>query len=168
MDDWTLRRHIAAVLRTEGRHGFRAELGSLDDSGELQVITAPGFAGEEVKDVHRVQPHGLASSPPVGSHGLVIPLGGERILSAALGFEHGDHRQKNLPSGTAVLYDDRGNCIRAYGQDGIQIEASKGMIYAKPEAGKNVYLGGKPGDGGTYAPVMTAQGPSSNVFAKVG
>lgn len=167
MDEWDLRRHIAHVLATEGTHGYRAELGSLDDSGELQTITGPGLAGEEFKDVHRVQSHGFASSPPVGSHGLVMPLGGQRILSAALGFEHPDHRQKSLPPGTAVLYDDHNNVIRAYGKDGIQVEAASGDIYVKPAKGKNLYHGGKPGDGGDYKPVMLADGSaSSNVFAK--
>ncbi len=175
MDEWTLRRHIAAVLRTEGTHGFRAELGSLDDTGDLQTITAPGFAGEEVKNVHRVQPHGFASSPPIGSHGLVFPLGGERILAAALGFEHQDYRQKNLPSGTSVLYDAHGNVIRAYGSAGIQVNAATGdvliaaaagEIHVKPKPGKFVYLGGD-GTDGTYAFVETTAGPSSVVKAKL-
>jgi len=167
MDDYELRRHIAAVVRAEGRHGFRAELGAIDDTGEIQTITAPGLAGEELAKVMRVQPHGFASSPPPGSHGLIVPLGGERILGAALGFEHQDHRQKNLPGGTSVLYDDKGNVVRVFGKDGIQVEAASGDIYVKPAKGKILYHGGKPGDGGTYKPVMLADGSaSSNVYAK--
>ena len=85
-----------------------------------------------------------------------------------LGLEHPDHRPTNSPSGTKVLYDDKGNCIRAYGADGIQVEAKSGDVWVKPAPGKNLYHGGKPGDGGNYQPVMTTAGPSSNVFAKVG
>lgn len=175
MDSWTLRRHIAAVLRTEGTHVFRAELGSLDDTGELQTITAPGFAGEEVKNVHRVQPHGFASSPPVGSHGLVFPLGGERILAAAFGFEHQDYRQKNLPTGASALYDSSGNVIRCYTTKGVQVNAATGDIAiaaatgnvsVKPKDGGFLYLGGN-GTDGTYAFVETTAGPSTVVKAKL-
>ena len=169
MNDWDLRRHIEDVLRTEGRFGFRGEIGSVDDTGDLQTIVATGHAGEEVSAVHRVQPHGFASNPPAGAHGLVLPLGGERILSVALGGEHQDVRQKNLPTGTAVLYDASGNCVRAYGQDGIQVEAASGDIYVKPAKGKKLYHGGKPGDGGQYIPVMLSDGSaSSNVYARKG
>ena len=169
MDDWTLRRHIAEILRTEGGHGFRTELGTLDDTGDIQSVQVTGYAGEEMDKVMRVQPHGFASNPPAGSHGITIPLRGERILGAVLGLEHQGARQKNLPTGTAVLYDDQGNCIRAYGKDGIQVEAASGDIYVKPAKGKNLYHGGKPGDGGEYIPVMLSDGSaSSNVYARKG
>ena len=169
MNEGDLRRHIAAVLRTEGRFAFRGEIGSVDDTGDLQTVVAAGLAGEELSDVHRVQPHGFASNPPAGAHGVVLPLGGERILAAAFGGEHQDYRQKNLPVGTAVLYDQSGNCIRAFGRDGIQVEAKSGDIWVKPPQGKNVYHGGKPGDGGTYLPVMLSDGSAStNVYARKG
>lgn len=169
MDSWELRRHIADILRTEGGHGFRAELGTLDDTGDMQTVKATGYAGEEMSGVMRLQSHGFASNPPAGSHGIVMPLRGERILGAVLGLEHQDIRQKNLPTGTAVLYDASGNCIRAYGQDGIQVEAASGDIYVKPAKGKKLYHGGKPGDGGEYIPVMLSDGSaSSNVYARKG
>ena len=93
--------------------------------------------------------------------------GGRHDRPHILGLEHAASRQVNSPSGTKVLYDASGNCIRAYGKDGIQVEARSGDIFVKPAEGKKVFHGGN-GKDGTYAPVMTAQGPSSNVFAKVG
>ena len=106
--------------------------------------------------------------PPSGAEFLFVASGGRSDRGHLLGGEHPDYRPAGNPSGTTVLYDSAGNAIRAYTKDGIQIEAKSGDIFVKPAPGKNLYHGGKPGDGGTYQPVMTTAGPSSNVFARVG
>lgn len=157
---------------------FRTELGSTDDSGEMQVGSGYGYAGEELDKVHIVRQHGFASHSPKGSHGIGIAGSGERGLVAFLGLEHQDSRPKNLPEGGSVVYDATGNVSRYLGDDGIwhdakdrpqKITGKTVAVQATETAsvgGKKVYLGGD-GTDGTYAPVMTQQGPSSVVFAKL-
>ncbi len=175
MDDYELHQHIAEVLRQEGGHAFRAELGSLDDTGDIQTVTATGYAGEELGQVLRVQQHGFASSAPVGSHGVVLPLRGQRILAAAFGLEHQGYRQKNLPTGASALYDTSGNVVRCFTTAGIQVTAATGDVAiaavagdvsVRPKFGGFVYLGGD-GTDGTYGFVMTSAGQSTVVKAKI-
>lgn len=148
---------------------FRFEGASTDDSGDLQTLKGYGYAGEELIGVHRVMPFGLGSNAPAGSHALALAARGQRTLVAALGLEMPAARQKNLPAGTAVLYDASGNVVFVKGQDGIQVEAKSGDIYVKPAQGKSLYHGGKPGDGSTFKRVMLEDGSASpNVYAKSG
>lgn len=103
---------------------FRFEFGEVDDSGETQRVRGYGQAGEELTKVHRVQSHGLFSNPPKGSHGVAIPLGGERDLSVVIGGESAVNRPRNVPPGQTVLYDASGNIIRMFGGDGIKLNAA--------------------------------------------
>ncbi len=145
---------------------FRIEHVRTDDSGEFQTVDALGYAGETLEAIHRVQHHGFASSAPLSSHGIGLRLRGASDLAVALGLEDPASRQKNLPVGAAVLYDSKGNVIRAYTDNGIQIQAAAGGIYLKPQDGQKVFLGGD-GKTGSYAAVLTESGPSSVVFARI-
>lgn len=159
---------------------FRAEITRTDDRGEMQLGRGYGYAGEEVDRVHVVRQHGLASHAPNGSHGIGLAGSGERSLVAFLGLEHPDKRPRDLKEGNTVLYDAAGNATRLLGDDGIWHDAGK-----RPQkmSGKTAeisgtdkawigskdgrtYLGGD-GTDGTYAPVMTASGPSTSVFCKL-
>ncbi|MCJ2143744.1 phage baseplate assembly protein [Methylobacterium sp. E-066] len=157
---------------------FRAELKETDDSGEMQTGAGYGYAGEEVDKVQIVRQHGLASHAPKGSHGIGIAGSGERSLVAFLGLEHQDYRPRDLKEGNTTLYDAKGNATRYLGDDGIWHDAADrpqkmtaktlGLQATETASlgGRRVYLGGD-GTDGTYAPVMTAEGPSSVVFAKL-
>lgn len=103
---------------------FRFEVAALDDAGDMQTLRGHGFAGEELAQVHRAMPFGLASHPPAGSHGLALALQGRRDLVAVLGLEHPQYRQRNLPAGQAALYDSAGNVIWAKGGEGLRIDAA--------------------------------------------
>lgn len=91
--------------------GFRAILQAIDDSGELQLAEALGYAGESFTEVHRVQPFGFHSNPPPGAHAIGVPLRGLRGLVAALGGEVPGFRPTGRPSGTTALYDAYGSLI---------------------------------------------------------
>lgn len=160
---------------------FRLEGTQTDDAGDLQTLTGYGYAGEELKGVHRVMPFGLASYAPGGSHALALAARGERTLVAALGLEHPTYRQKNLKQGQTLLYDQSGNASRLLGADGIWHDAGtrpqkmtgdtlnclgKNDVVYGSKTGKT-YIGGDPADGGTFSPAMTADGPSSSVFIKL-
>lgn len=144
----------------------RGTLEQTDDSGTQQLLQVRGLASEQLKKIVRVLPHGFSSHAPKDSEGVFLSLGGRSDRVLGLGYEHKDKRQKDLPEGTAVLYDANGNILFAKGSNGIAIDAKEGKVYVKPAEGKNVYLGGT-GDDGKYSKVLTVDGPAKNVFARV-
>lgn len=145
----------------------RATLLDTDDSGSQQIMRKlRGLRGEFPEDVYRPQSHGLSSHAPAGAEGILVALGGRSDRLLGLGFEHKDHRPRDLPRGATVLYDNKGNVVFLKSADGIVIEAKSGKITVTPAAGQNVYLGGDGADG-SYSKVMTEAGPAANVFAKV-
>lgn len=144
----------------------RSRLLKVDDSGTQQLVDLMNLAGDAPKKVFRPQDHGFGSNPPKNSEGVVVALGGRSDRLLYLDGGHKDYRQKNLPTGTAVLYDDKGNVIFAKGSSGIVIESKTDKIVVKPPNGKNVYLGGDGADG-TYAKVSTVSGPALNVYARI-
>jgi phage gp45-like len=168
----------------------RATILKVDDSGAQQLVDLSGLASDYPKKVVRVLPHGFSSNPPLNSEGILKSLGGRSDRGMFIGGEHFQYRQRNLPAGTSVLYDDKGNVVFCKGANGIvistadgdvtvtsnkaisltatggdvNVKATGGNIYCDP-AGGAVFLGA--GSSGAFAPVMTVSGPSSNVFAKI-
>lgn len=146
----------------------RTTIVAVDDSGVQQLLTLSGLKSEQLKKIVRILPHGFSSNPPVGSEGLIHQMGGRSDRAMGHGFEHPQYRQKNLPPGTAVLYDQQGNVIYAKGKNGIALDAQNGQVYVKPAQGQMVYLGGT-GQDGTYDFVATCSGGCSiNVKARIG
>lgn len=113
---------------------FRAELSdAIDDTGELQLLKKlQGYAGEEFTGVHRVQPFGFHSMPPVGSHGIGLALRGMRDLVVALGLEHPEKRPKNRDSGSTAIYDQWGNIVSLVEKE-IRVVHTKKLHVVAPE-----------------------------------
>lgn len=145
----------------------RALITSVDDSGDQQIVNLQALAKDQPQKIVRVLPHGFSSNPPQNSEGIFKSLGGRSDRGMFIGGEHRQYRQKNLPTGASVLYDQDGNIIFAKMANGIAIDASKGDVYVKPASGNIVYLGGT-GKDGVYDFVVTVSGPSINVKAKIG
>jgi phage gp45-like len=160
---------------------FRTELTGVDDTGELQLGSGTGYASDDFDKVHVVRQHGLASHAPKGSHGIGIAGSGERSLVAFLGLEDPNSRPRNLQEGQTVLYDSTGNATRMLGTDGIWHDAGARAqkmtgdtlsLQGKSDVsfgstGGKTYLGGD-GKTGSYARVMTENGPSPFVYARIG
>lgn len=166
-----------------------AELLEVDDKGKQQRVTHHAFAGEKHSEVYRPQPFGFSSSPPKGSTGAVVSLGGERNRSLFFGGEHDDHRPTGLEEGQAKLYDAAGNLIFFGRKNGLSVSTKKGNTEIKTADGDTViegtegkitikskkavhihsddkiHLGSKDGQG--TARVATESGYSNKVFAKV-
>jgi phage gp45-like len=90
---------------------FRAQISGTDDSGELQLADFAGYAGEQLAGVHRMQAFGFHSNPPAQSHGIALPLRGQRGLAVLLGGEYQPARPTNRPVGSSCLYDQWGNVV---------------------------------------------------------
>lgn len=151
----------------------RGEIVAVDDSGRGQLLTVKGFRGERFSGVLRDQPHGFSSVPPVGATGWFERVGSSDRLRA-VGYD-GAWRPVGSQTGTAVLYDDKGNTIFAKGVGGIAIRAMAGGFEVEADVGtitlkrgglsvtvseSRIDLGGPGG-----APVSTAAGLSGKVFA---
>ena len=154
----------------------RARILKVDDSGTQQKLNLAGLKNERPEEIVRILPHGFTSNPNAEAEGVMLQLAGRSDRTLFLGGEHKDYRQKNLPTGTAVLYDDKGNVVYAKGRNGLSVNAKSGQVEirsqnekvtVKPGDGKMVFLGGD-GSDGSYSFVMTEDGPSTNVKAKVG
>lgn len=155
--------------RGAGSYATRAELVSLREEGGQQFATVKGFAGEQVNDALRLEPHGFASVPPAGAEGLLLTLGGRRPQPLLLGLEHPKHRP-TLPAGAAALYDSHGNIIKLLGSAGAEVKLDGPFVLTLKEvtivaerlviACEDIRLGG---EGGTK--VMTQAGPAQFVRA---
>ena len=159
-------------------HLVRSEFVGTDDSQGFQTLTLYGHAGETLKTVYRPQHYGLTSHAPVGAHGMLVSLGGERNQSFLLGGELPGKRPTNATEGDVRLYDQTGNVVYMGQKNGISISTASGNAVVKTSKGtitlqadghayvdpgsNNVYLGMSSAGG---SPVMTKAGPSRNVFA---
>lgn len=156
---------------------FRVRHIEADDSGDQQTVKIFGPRGETLRKVHRVQPHGLHSNPPVGAHGLGLQFGGGsdggRLLNVALGFEHKDYRPKNREVGSTALYDANGNMVslvqaevRLVGSAKVVIKSPiivlDGKVHLGGEGGQRIGIIGTLDTGGD---TLTAGGAATNVFA---
>ncbi|MBN9453263.1 MAG: phage baseplate assembly protein [Bosea sp.] len=159
---------------------FRFELGEIDDSGDQQLLRGFGLPGEEFAKAPRIMPHGLASRPPKGSHGIGIAVNGRRDEVVVLGLEQPGSRPKNLPDGGTTLYDASGNKLELSSAGGnldtgaqpfamksgqFTIEATEIVL----KVGDTVIRlrDGRIDLGAMTAPnrVLTEGGPSSTVYA---
>lgn len=144
----------------------RVTVTKVDDSGTQQLVNLRGLAGEAPEDIVHLSRFGFGSNPVLGSEGVGISLGGRSDRLMVLGLEHKDHRRKNLPAGTSVVYDNQGNIVFLKGANGIEVSAQQGKVSVKAGAGQKVFLGGT-GDDGSYDFVLTASGPSPFVKARI-
>ena len=147
-------------------HAFRAELAApLDDSGDLQLARVLGYAGQDLTGVHRIQPFGFSSNPPVGSHGIGLPLFGLPDLAVALGLEAPGFRPRGLELGGTVLYDQNGSVVSLVNAvltiahvKKLLLKVGSTVISVTPG---RIDLGADPAPNA----VVTTAGPSSKVFA---
>lgn len=115
----------------------RVAVQKVDDSGKKQqLVDLTGLSGENLKKIVRILPHGFSSNPPSKSEGIIITLGGRSDRAMVLGLEDPQTRQYNLPEGTAILYDDKGNIIHMKGDKGVVVDVKKGDWAQTVEEGK--------------------------------
>lgn len=156
----------------------RVYLNTVDDSQPEQYVGVKGLPDETWAQVLRVQPFGLSSTPPQGSHGIGLALGGRREQMFALGVEDPKSRPTNLPQGSTALYDSSGNIMKLIGKQvdfsfvghpwtvvskGVTITSDGDDILVQiSDNSKKVKLGMK---GGPWFSVITTAGPSKHVLA---
>lgn len=108
--------------------GRRIELdGTVVERNGQQFVSGRGLFGDGFTEIHRVEPHGFASSPPKGSKGIVLFANDDADQAYVFGCEHPGHRPSDLPAGASAIYDSAGNIIKLVG-DGIVVDAASRTI----------------------------------------
>lgn len=95
----------------------RVTVVEVDDSGPQQKLHVRGLAGEELKDVVRVQAYGVSNNPEPGSEGVLIALGGRSDRAMLLGVENPKKRITGLPPGGHAIYGPNGQVLKYIGND---------------------------------------------------
>lgn len=156
-----------------GRNAIRrARVVESQDDGELQLVTFKGFAGEYFKLAVRAQDHGLSSHVPVGSVGTIFMGGGRPDQAFVIGFEHPDHRPKDLKEGESVMYDNKGQTMSMVEGPLSHMKSPGKIVLEAPEIvlKGNVHLGDEGGalvhrKGDVDSDGDAAVGSASKVYA---
>lgn len=90
---------------------LRARLIETHDDDEFQRLTFQGLRGQRPSKVGRSLPFGFTSHAPPGSIGHLINVAGRADQMWALGFEHPDHRPRDLAQGVSAIYNAHGDII---------------------------------------------------------
>ncbi len=100
--------------------GFRIELdgSNLERKGQ-QFVSGRGVYNDAFTRIHRIEPHGFASSPIKGAKALLFSPNGDPDQAYVIGGEHPSHRPVGLPGGAVALYDANGNIIKLIGDEAI-------------------------------------------------
>lgn len=106
--------------------------GRVEEKGGQQFVSGRGFYNDGFTRIHRIEPHGFASSPPRGAKGLL--LSGDPDQAFVLGLEHPGHRPTGLPAGGTAFYDAHGNVTKYLMGDGVTIDVA-GNSYAVRKGG---------------------------------
>lgn len=158
---------------------FRMELAEVlenDKAKASQKVKATGYADEELK-VIRLQPHGFTSWPKKGALGFGLSVQGRRDVALSLGFETpGLRKPHDFKEGGSQLYDAEGGHITLDGKNPGQW-AIKGPLTVTVGGNLTFKVTGdviidntgfiKLGGTGTLPRVITEDGPSDKVRAKV-
>lgn len=92
----------------------RGRITDTDDSKAEPYHTVEGLVDETFTEVMRVQQHGFSSHPPKNSHGILLPLFGQRDMAVFLGGE-GASRKGDLAEGDAAVYNGAGSYFHLEG-----------------------------------------------------
>lgn len=93
------------------RLAFRAVIGDVSATGDVQFMDGTGLAGEQLEANELFQHYGFTSVPLAGSMAVVLPIGGRTAHGIVIATEHGSYRLKGLQSGEVAIYTDEGDSI---------------------------------------------------------
>ena len=114
--------------------------GSNVERGGQQFVSGRGLFADGYTQIHRIEPHGFASSPVKGATGLLLSSR-DADQAFILGGEHASHRPGNLPGGGTAIYDSTGNIISLVGTK-IRVVAPVLELVGNLEVQGNIHASG--------------------------
>lgn len=90
---------------------LRAKIIETHDDEEIQRVSFSGLKNQMPTKVGRNLPFGFTSHAPPGSVGHLVSVSGRPDMMWAVGFEHPDHRPRNLSAGFTTIYNAHGDAI---------------------------------------------------------
>lgn len=90
---------------------LRAMLEETLDDDDFQRLKFKALKNQVPSKIGRSQSFGLTSHAPPGSIGHLLAVGGRTDTAWALGFEHPQHRPRDLGVGHTVLYNALGDAV---------------------------------------------------------
>lgn len=114
------------------RMAFRGVITLVKAAGNVQLVQLNGLDGEKLQDNEYFQHYGFTSNPPVGSMGIVLPLGGKTAHGIVIATEHASYRLKGLASGETAIYTKNGDKIVIKLDGTIEVVASTKVQITSP------------------------------------
>ncbi|VVT15055.1 phage baseplate assembly protein [Hoeflea sp. EC-HK425] len=103
--------------------------GTVEHREGQQFVGGNGFAGDSFERVHRIEPHGFASSPVKGGIGVAMSARGNRDSAYVFGGENPSMRPE-IALGGAAIYDHTGNIVSVVQKDMRIVHSAKVHIIA--------------------------------------
>lgn len=104
-----------------------------------QFVTGRGAYGDGWTNIHRIEPHGFASSPVRGAKGLLLHSPSDPEVAFVLGLESPGHRPADLPAGATAFYDAHGNVTKYLMGDGVTMDVA-GNAYVIRKGGVSLTI----------------------------
>jgi phage gp45-like len=108
-------------------------LTALNTSTDFPLAQVTGAAGEVLQNLQVFMQHGFSSAPPIGSQGVVIPLGGRTDQSVFIACQNGALAVRNLQPGEAVLFNSVTGDKVFMSATGVQIISTRAVNVDAPD-----------------------------------
>ena len=106
------------------RQAFRAGITRVNSGPNISLIQLGGVAGEMLQDNELMQQYGFTSHPPVGSVGIVLPLGGKTSQAVIIATEHTAYRLKYLQEGEVAVYNTFGASVILHADGSVSVNSA--------------------------------------------
>jgi phage baseplate assembly protein V len=106
-----IERMLAPIRRRIGQMVLKAVVETVDDSDQMQILSATVGSDESLAGIQRVQPHGLTSNPVEGSEAVVLLVNGNRDMPVAVVIGTSAARPTGLKAGEVAVYRDQNNMV---------------------------------------------------------
>ncbi len=147
----------------------RGLVGSVDDTGQAQVITVTAHDGHTRTDVEVMQQFGIGSRPPAdGAVALLLAIGGDPANTVALALGNPSARFGGLNEGEVVVYGSDGSRMHIQQGGSIDIQAATQVLMKVDTVSATVTTGGISLDVGAAGTFRVSAGTTTLTLTEAG
>lgn len=152
-----LERWISPIKKALQTIVRKAIIISVDDSNDLQLITALIGKNQKITNIERLQQFGLTSVPENSSEAVILSVAGQQEHAVAVAVDSSSKRPKNLSNGDVCLYANNTTKIVLSQSGDISIETTG-----------NINIGGTAVNGAMLDTIITKFNSHTHLSAAVG